>query len=121
MYKYIDNTQLKNEIKAEWTRQGMTQADVAHKCNMTPANLSNIMVNKKSLTFEDVNRIYNALGYDLYIDIQPRSRQTRQETKETKETVEQLSKDDSKPDQNNQISDSIALTEQMIRDKYNTD
>ena len=72
MYKYIDNTQLKNEIKAEWTRQGMTQADVAHKCNMTPANLSNILVNKKSLTFEDVNRIYNALGYDLYIDIQPK-------------------------------------------------
>ena len=114
MYKYIDNTQLKNEIRAEWTRQGMTQADVAHKCDMTPANLSNIMVNKKSLTFEDVYRIYSALGYDLYIDIQPRSRQARQETQET---VKQLSK----PNQHNQISDSIALTEQLIRDKYNTD
>lgn len=112
MYKYIDNTQLKNEIKAEWTRQGMTQADVAHKCDMTPANLSNIMVNKKSLTFEDVKRIYSALGYDLYIDIQPRQAQARQATQETK-------KDDLKPDQNNQISDSIALTAQMIRDKYN--
>lgn len=108
MYKYIDNTQLKNEIRAEWTRQGMTQADVAHKCNMTPANLSNILVNKKSLTFEDVKRIYNALGYDLYIDIQPRE-------------TEHSNKKDLKSDQHDQISDSITLTEQLIRDKYNTD
>ena len=73
MYRYTDNEQLKNELKAEWTRQGLKQADVAHRCGITPANLSNTLVNKKSLTFEDVKRIYKALGYDLYIDIQPRN------------------------------------------------
>lgn len=71
MYRYIDNEQLKNELKAEWTRQGLKQADVAIKCGTTPANLSNTLVRKKSLSFEDVKRIYNALGYDLYIDIRP--------------------------------------------------
>lgn len=72
MYKYIDNDQLKNELKGEWTRQGLSQADVARKCGMSSANLSNIMVNKKSLSVENVRQIYNALGYDLYIDIRPR-------------------------------------------------
>lgn len=71
MYRYIDNEQLKNELKAEWTRQGLKQADVAIKCGLTPANLSNTLVRKKSLSFEDVKRIYNALGYDLYIEIRP--------------------------------------------------
>ena len=72
MYRYTDNEQLKNELKAEWTRQGLKQVDVAKRCGITPANLSNTLVKKKSLSFEDVKRIYNALGYDLYIDIQPR-------------------------------------------------
>lgn len=32
------------------------------------ANLSNIMVNKSSLSFNDLQRMLDALGYDLYID-----------------------------------------------------
>ena len=68
MIKYSDNEQLKRELKAEWTRQGLAQKDVALKMGVSGANLSNILVNKKSLNFEDVKRICNALGYDLYID-----------------------------------------------------
>ena len=62
---YVDNIQLVNEIKALYTKHGMLQKDLAIKMGVSPANLSNILKNKRSLTFEDVNNICHALGYKL--------------------------------------------------------
>lgn len=75
MERYNNNEQLKRFLKAEWTKNGFTQKDIAEKMGVSSANLSNILVNKKSLTFADVQRILDALGYDLYIDFVKRDNQ----------------------------------------------
>ena len=62
---YIDNTQLIARIKELQLRKNYTQKQLATAIGISPANLSNILKNKKSLTFEDVNKICNALGYKL--------------------------------------------------------
>lgn len=62
---YIDNTQLIATIKELQLRKNYTQKQLATAMGISPANLSNILKNKKSLTFEDVNKICNALGYKL--------------------------------------------------------
>lgn len=71
--RYKDNEQLKNELKAEWTRKGLTQGEVAERAGLSSANLSNILVNKKSLTFADVQKLCNALDLDLYIEFRDRA------------------------------------------------
>lgn len=70
--KYIDNDTLKRELKSEWIKQGYTQKDIAEKMQVSSANLSNILVNKKSLSFEDVKRICDAMDLNLYIDFRKR-------------------------------------------------
>lgn len=62
---YIDNTQLIATIKELQLRKNYTQKQLATAIGISPANLSNILKNKKSLTFDDVNKICNALGYKL--------------------------------------------------------
>lgn len=62
---YIDNTQLIASIKELQLRKNYTQKQLAIAIGISPANLSNILKNKKSLTFDDVNKICNALGYQL--------------------------------------------------------
>ena len=62
---YIDNTQLIATIKELQLRKNYTQKQLAMAIGISPANLSNILKNKKSLTFDDVNKICNALGYKL--------------------------------------------------------
>lgn len=62
---YIDNTQLIASIKELQLRKNYTQKQLATAIGISPANLSNILKNKKSLTFEDVNKICNGLGYKL--------------------------------------------------------
>ena len=72
MERYNDNEQLKRLLKAEWTKNGFTQKNIAEKMGVSSANLSNILVNKKSLTFTDVQRILDALDCDLYLDFRKR-------------------------------------------------
>lgn len=69
MFIYRDNDTLKNELRAEWTRKGLIQKDIARRMGVSTANLSNILVNKKSLSVDDIARICDAMGCDLYIDI----------------------------------------------------
>ena len=82
MIKYRDNDQLKAEIKAEMSRKGLKQKELANKMQISAANLSNILVNKSSLTFTDVQRICKALDCTLYINIVDNSTDTDQEERE---------------------------------------
>ena len=62
---YIDNTQLIATIKELQLRKNYTQKQLATAIGISPANLSNILKNKKSLSVDDVNKICNGLGYKL--------------------------------------------------------
>lgn len=72
MIKYKDNEQLKAELKAEMNRKEIKQKELANRMKISAANLSNILVNKNSLSFTDVQRMCDALDCDLYIEIRQR-------------------------------------------------
>ena len=71
MYKYIDNKTVRKEIDKLLIDIGISKAELARKMECKPQQLNNIL-NKRNLALSDLQRIYNALGYNLYIDIQPR-------------------------------------------------
>lgn len=67
MIKYINNAELKKEIKKIIIENDCTQKEIAEKLEMLPQTY-NTLINKKNFSFADMQRILNALGYDLYID-----------------------------------------------------
>lgn len=71
MIKYIDNTELKKEIKKTIIDNNYTQKEIADKLGMLPQTY-NTLINKKNFSFADMQRICGAMGCDLYIDIVPR-------------------------------------------------
>lgn len=75
MYKYIDNKTVRKEIDKLLIDIGISKAELARKMECKPQQLNNIL-NKRNLALSDLQRIYNALGYDLYIDIQPKDGNT---------------------------------------------
>ena len=70
MCTYIDNEQLKRELKKLVIDSGMTQKEVAEKMEVKPQQYNNI-VNKENLAFRDVKRIVNACNYELRIEFVP--------------------------------------------------
>ena len=70
MFTYIDNEQLKRELKKLVIDSGMTQKEVAEKMEVKPQQYNNI-VNKENLAFRDVKRIVNACNYELSIEFVP--------------------------------------------------
>ena len=70
MFIYIDNEQLKRELKKLVIDSGMTQKEVAEKMEVKPQQYTNI-VNKENLAFRDVKRIAMACGCELHIDFVP--------------------------------------------------
>ena len=70
MFTYIDNDQLKRELKKLVIDSGMTQREVAEKMKVKPQQYNNI-VNKENLAFRDVKRIAMACGYELHIEFVP--------------------------------------------------
>ena len=70
MFTYIDNEQLKRELKKLVIDSGMTQKEVSEKMKVKPQQYNNI-VNKENLAFRDVKRIVNACGYELRVDFLP--------------------------------------------------
>ena len=70
MFTYIDNEQLKRELKKLVIDSGMTQKEVAEKMEVKPQQYTNI-VNKENLAFRDVKRIAMACGYELQVEFVP--------------------------------------------------
>lgn len=71
MYKYIDNETIKKELDKLLIDLQISKVELSKRMQCKPQQLNNIL-NKQNLSFSDMQRIYNALGYDLYIDIQSR-------------------------------------------------
>jgi len=71
MFIYKDNEQLKNEIKKSVIDNRTTNKAIAEKLGITPQTYQHL-INKKQLSFVDVNRICGAMDCDLVIDIVPR-------------------------------------------------
>lgn len=74
MIKYTDNAQIKKEIDKILIDANTTKADIARKMGISRQQVSNTL-NKKQLSFADIATILDCIGYDLYIDIQPKRRQ----------------------------------------------
>ncbi len=73
MFTYTDNEQLKNEIKKSVIDNRTTNKAIAEKLGITPQTYQHL-INKKQLSFADVNRICDVMGCDLVIDIIPREK-----------------------------------------------
>ena len=73
MIKYIDNTELKKEIKKTIIDNNYTQKEIADRLGMLPQTY-NTLINKKNFSFADMQRICDTMGCDLYIDIVPREK-----------------------------------------------
>ncbi len=76
MIKYIDNTELKKEIKKTIIDNNYTQKEIADKLGMLPQTY-NTLINKKNFSFADMQRICDAMGCDLYIDIVAREKEQK--------------------------------------------
>ena len=71
MIKYINNAELKKEIKKIIIENDCTQKEIAEKLEMLPQTY-NTLINKKNFSFADMQRILNTLDCDLYIDFRKR-------------------------------------------------
>lgn len=67
---YENNEQIKRLIKGYAALNGMTINDICKQLNIYPQTMQNIF-KKKNLSFEDVQRIAQAFGYCLTIDLVP--------------------------------------------------
>lgn len=65
---YKSNEDIKKEIKKILLDLDMTQTDVAKMLNMSRQQFNNTF-NKANLSFDDINKICNAIGYNLEINI----------------------------------------------------
>ena len=66
---YKDNEQLLIEIKKIILEAKTTQREISDKLGIKPQGLTK-MLNKKNFSFEDAQKILNAMGYNLIIDFQ---------------------------------------------------
>lgn len=66
--KYTDNKQIREVIKAECRDQGKTLVDIARALGMMPQTLNSVF-DKKHIAFDDVMRMADALGCDLYFGL----------------------------------------------------
>ena len=69
---FIDNSHLTLEFKKLLLDLGISQADVASRLGITRQNL-NCLLNKKQLSFDNMQTILNVCGYKLTYDFVKKS------------------------------------------------
>ena len=67
MFIFESNEQLKTEIKVIMLRENTNGTQVAHKIGISQQNYHR-MINKVTFEFTDVERILDAMGYEMRID-----------------------------------------------------
>lgn len=67
---YKGNEQLKEYINTTIDNKGIKKRFIASKMSISPQQLNNIL-NKEHITLDDIQRIAEAIGCQLVIDIVP--------------------------------------------------
>lgn len=71
MFKYIDNEDLRKELKKAQIDNDITAKSVCDKMGVLPQSYQKL-INKVNFSFADMKRICDAMDCDLVIDIVPR-------------------------------------------------
>lgn len=72
MFIYLDNEQIKQEVKKLLIEENITAKSICEKLDITQQRYQKIM-NKKNLSFSDISMICGALDYNLSIDFVKKS------------------------------------------------
>lgn len=67
MFIFSDNKQLKKEFKKIVIDEGLTMAEIASRCNISPQILNN-RFNNSRIALTDLYMFLDCCGYDLQID-----------------------------------------------------
>lgn len=70
MFTYIDNEQLKRELKKCIIDNGYTAKQICDSLEMLPQTYQTL-INKKNFSFADIKRILDVMGVELRIDFVP--------------------------------------------------
>lgn len=68
-FKYENPEQMQTEIKKLLLDEKSTQRALAENLGMKPQGLTKLLT-KKNFSFEDAQKILNALGYDLVVSFE---------------------------------------------------
>ena len=75
MFEYVENEQLKNEIKKILIDCNITNTEVAERMGINPQTYQHL-INKKQLSFSDVKRIADNAGFKVMINFVPTGKDT---------------------------------------------
>lgn len=67
---YTDNEKLVKEFKKLLIDNGVKQQTVADKLGISKQSL-NLLLNKKHITFDDMQKLLGCIGYELIFDFTP--------------------------------------------------
>ena len=70
MMKYTDNEMIIKEFKKVLIDKGIKQQFVADTLGISKQGL-NLKLNKKHVTFDDIQELLACIGYELHIDFVP--------------------------------------------------
>ena len=68
--RYIDNEMIVKEFKKLLIDNGIKQQFIADKLEISKQSL-NLLMNKKHITFDDIQKMLACIGYELNFDFVP--------------------------------------------------